>query len=133
MISNRVEALITAGSQVQAYGNVTLAADSNNNTSAYGGSLGVGVYAGLGGAVAVNLLTNTTIASIDGGSQVIAQGQGAGSPVETWGAVAGGAPTGSKATGVLSIEDDNGVALTASTTEIYTGWYTLSLHDALPI
>ena len=83
-ISNFVEALITDRSQVNADGNVTLDADSNNSTSAYGGSLGVGAYAGFGGAVAVNLLTNTTLANINDDSQVQALGRGAGSPVETW-------------------------------------------------
>ena len=117
LISNYVEALITDSSLVSADGNVTLAADSNNSTSAFGGSLGVGAYAGLGGAVAVNLLTNTTLAEINDNSRVTANGRGAGSLVETWGAVEGGAPAGSGATGQLSTEDDHGVALTASTTE----------------
>ena len=115
-ISDVVEAVITGGSMVTATGNVTVSADSNNSTSAFGGDLGAGFYGGVGGAVAVNLLTNTTIASIDGGSQVTAQGQGAGSPVETWDAVAGGAPN-PKTTGTVAVEDDNGVAITASTTE----------------
>ncbi len=48
VISNLVEALITDNSNVQADGNITLAADSNNSTSAYGGSLGIGSLVGLG-------------------------------------------------------------------------------------
>jgi hypothetical protein len=115
-ITDLVEALITDNAHVTATGNVTVSADSNNSTSAFGGDLGAGFYGGVGGAVAVNLLTNTTLASVDGGSQVTAQGQGAGSPVETWGAVAAGAPD-AKTAGLLAVESDNGVALTASTTE----------------
>ncbi|MBC2721360.1 MAG: hypothetical protein HGJ97_01595, partial [Desulfosporosinus sp.] len=82
LINNEVKAYIV-DSNVRAEGNVYVLAQSHNAINSYGGSVGGAGVAGIGAAVVVNQINNTTKAYLSQAS-VIALGNGAALTVNKW-------------------------------------------------
>ncbi len=106
VLANVVEAY-AAHSDISASGNVLIVASSGNTLNDYGGALGAGTSAGLGGSVVVSLYENKTHAFVSGGSIIAAGGAGTAATINQWDPV----------TGDVSSQSIHGLAVVAATSE----------------
>ncbi|WP_170314740.1 leukotoxin LktA family filamentous adhesin [Aquibium carbonis] len=76
-VSDTTTALIASNATVHSLGNVAVVSVNGTSLDTISGGAGIGGSAGVGASVSVNLVDTTTHATIDGGANVTALGQGA--------------------------------------------------------